>query len=118
MCPVQIQCNWESLGSIIDHWGQYGSSLQPFAGPGHWHDMDMLLIGNSCVSHDEEMTQMVSAAEPWSPGMLSACIFATVPAAVIRLVCKQAIWAISASPMIMGEQATRHRPSRGLGASC
>jgi|EP01046_Picozoa_sp_COSAG06_P074266 alpha-N-acetylgalactosaminidase len=67
-----IQCNWHSLGSIIDHWGDYGLSLQPFAGPGHWHDMDMLLIGNGCVTHDEEMTQM-------------------------------AIWAISASPLIMGE---------------
>jgi len=33
--------------------------------------MDMLLIGNGCVTHDEETTQM-------------------------------AIWAISASPMIMG----------------
>lgn len=66
-----IQCNPTSLFSIIDHWGDYGEALQPFAGPGHWHDMDMLLIGNGCVSHDEEMTQM-------------------------------AIWAISASPLIMG----------------
>ena len=33
-----IQCNWASLGSIIEHWGDYGSSLQPFAGPGHWHE--------------------------------------------------------------------------------
>jgi len=66
-----IQCNWNSLSSIIDHWGDYGSSLQPFAGPGHWHDMDMLLIGNGCVSIEEEFTQM-------------------------------AIWAISASPLIMG----------------
>jgi len=78
-----IQCNWKSLGGIIDHWGEYGSSLQPFAGPGHWHDMDMLLIGSlsgghdggklgeRCVSLVEERTQM-------------------------------AIWAISASPLIMG----------------
>lgn len=78
-----IQCKWSSLGSIIDHWGDYGSSLQPFAGPGHWHDMDMLLIGaisgghdggkkgERCVSIEEEKTQM-------------------------------AIWAISASPLIMG----------------
>ena len=78
-----IQCNWRSLGSIIDHWGMYGASLQPFAGPGHWHDMDMLLIGSlsgghdgghvgeRCVSLVEEQTQM-------------------------------AIWAISASPLIMG----------------
>merc|ERR1719191_1333430 len=66
-----IQCTWKSLSSIIDHWGDYGSSLVPFAGPGHWHDMDMLLIGNGCVSLDEERTQM-------------------------------ALWAISASPLIMG----------------
>jgi len=30
-----IQCNWGSLSSIIDHWGDYGSALQPWAGPGH-----------------------------------------------------------------------------------
>ena len=36
----------------------YGEALQPFAGPGHWHDMDMLLIGNGCITHEEEMSQM------------------------------------------------------------
>merc|ERR1712137_748606 len=56
---------------IIDHWGYYGELLQPWAGPGHWHDMDMLLIGNDCVTIDEQRTQM-------------------------------AIWSISASPLIMG----------------
>jgi len=66
-----IQCQWSSLSSIIDHWGDYGSALVPFAGPGHWHDMDMLLVGAGCITHDEERTQM-------------------------------AIWAISASPLIMG----------------
>mmetsp|Transcript_22059 Transcript_22059/g.48745 ORF Transcript_22059/g.48745 Transcript_22059/m.48745 type:complete len:414 (-) Transcript_22059:93-1334(-) len=66
-----IDCNWNSLSSIIDHWGDFGAFLQRFAGPGHWHDMDMLLIGNGCISHDEERTQM-------------------------------AIWSISASPLIMG----------------
>jgi len=66
-----IQCNWNSLSSIIDHWGDYGASLVPAAGPGHWHDMDMLLIGAHCVTEQEERTQM-------------------------------AIWSISASPLIMG----------------
>lgn len=32
-----IQCDWSSLGSIIDHWGDYGLALQPYAGPGHWY---------------------------------------------------------------------------------
>lgn len=45
-----IQGNWGSVSSIIDHWGDYGKILQATAGPdgpygGHWHDMDMLLIG-------------------------------------------------------------------------
>jgi len=66
-----IQCSWGSLNSIIDHWGDYGEALQPWAGPGHWHDMDMLLIGAGCLTQDEERTQM-------------------------------AIWSISASPLIMG----------------
>jgi hypothetical protein len=66
-----IQCSWGSLSSIIDHWGDYASILQATAGPGHWHDMDMLLIGNGCITTDEEKTQM-------------------------------AIWSISASPLIMG----------------
>lgn len=68
---IDIQCNWGSLSSIIDHWGQYGAVLQSSAGPGHWHDMDMLLIGNGCITTEEERTQM-------------------------------AIWSISASPLIMG----------------
>jgi hypothetical protein len=53
-----IQCNWGSLSSIIEHWGMYGEALVPYAGPGHWHDMDMLLVGAHCVTEDEERTQM------------------------------------------------------------
>jgi len=68
---ADIQCSWGSLSSIIEHWGKYGEYLAKYAGPGRWHDMDMLLIGNNCVTLEEEKTQM-------------------------------AIWAISASPLIMG----------------
>ncbi|EDQ85367.1 uncharacterized protein MONBRDRAFT_38878 [Monosiga brevicollis MX1] len=53
-----IQCNWASLSSIIDHWGQYGETLRKYAGPGHWNDPDMLLIGNDCINADEARTQM------------------------------------------------------------
>ena len=53
-----IQCDSGSLSSIIDYWGDWGAVLAPFAGPGHWHDPDMLLIGNGCVSIEEERTQM------------------------------------------------------------
>lgn len=68
---ADIDCNWGSLSGIIDHWGDFGAVLAPFAGPGHWHDMDMLLAGANCISLEEEKTQL-------------------------------ALWSISASPMIMG----------------
>jgi len=55
---ADIQCNWGSLSSIIDHWGDYGAVLAPYAAPGHWHDMDMLLVGANCITEDEERTQM------------------------------------------------------------
>lgn len=66
-----IDCNWQSVLEIVDHWGDFAEALQPWAGPGHWHDMDMLLVGANCLNLDEERTQM-------------------------------AIWSISASPLIMG----------------
>merc|ERR1711920_557456 len=50
-----------------------------WAGPGHWHDMDMLLIGAGCLTVEEEQTQM-------------------------------AIWAISASPLIMGNDMRKVAP--------
>eukprot|EP00698_Gefionella_okellyi_P025551 TRINITY_DN9404_c0_g1_i1.p1 TRINITY_DN9404_c0_g1~~TRINITY_DN9404_c0_g1_i1.p1 ORF type:complete len:395 (+),score=66.77 TRINITY_DN9404_c0_g1_i1:366-1550(+) len=53
-----IQCNWQSLASIIEHWGTYSEVLAKWAGPGHWNDPDMLLIGNTCINDDEARTQM------------------------------------------------------------
>ena len=44
--------------SIIDHFGNYSKYLQQFAAPGHWHDPDMLLIGNDCINNDEARSQM------------------------------------------------------------
>jgi len=55
---IDIQCDWGVLDRIIEHWGQYGDVLAATAGPGHWHDPDMLLIGAGCLSPDEERTQM------------------------------------------------------------
>lgn len=53
-----IQCSSGSLFSIIDHFGDYAAALAPWAGPGHWHDPDQLLIGAGCLTEDEERTQM------------------------------------------------------------
>jgi hypothetical protein len=53
-----IQCSWGSMLNIMNHFGEWGSVLAPYAGPGHWHDPDMLLIGSGCLSLAEERTQM------------------------------------------------------------
>eukprot|EP00039_Didymoeca_costata_P018991 m.335830 g.335830 ORF g.335830 m.335830 type:complete len:523 (+) comp17687_c0_seq1:13-1581(+) len=70
-----ISNNWNSITSIMDHWGDFGPALKKAAGPGHWNDMDMLLVGddhyNSTLSPDKARAQM-------------------------------SIWSIMASPLIMG----------------
>jgi alpha-galactosidase len=55
---------WRTTGDIQDKYdsmtrigfGQAG--LEPFAGPGHWNDPDMLEIGNGGMRHDEYITHM------------------------------------------------------------
>ena len=42
-----IQCNFASMVTIIDHWGDFGPLMQQWAGPGHFNDPDMLLVGNT-----------------------------------------------------------------------
>ena len=81
-----IQCSWESASSIIDHWADYSADLIAAAGPGHWNDPDMLLIGSNksgtqtpCLTDEEERTQM-------------------------------AIWSLTASPLIMGNDARSIKP--------
>lgn len=53
-----MQCRWSVVSDIIDHWGDFSLDMAPYAGPGHWHDMDMILVGNDCLTPNEERTQM------------------------------------------------------------
>lgn len=53
-----IECSYDSLEQIINHFGEYSRFLARFAGPGHFNDMDMLLVGNSCISYDNAIMQM------------------------------------------------------------
>ena len=77
---ADIDNSWKSVQSIIDHWGDYCESLKPFAGPGHWHDMDMVLVGddhnNFTMNEDQSQTQLT-------------------------------IWSIMAAPLIMSSDYVR-----------
>ncbi|XP_077025145.1 alpha-N-acetylgalactosaminidase [Tamandua tetradactyla] len=53
-----IQDSWKSVLSILDWFVSHQDILQPAAGPGHWNDPDMLLIGNFGLSFEEAQAQM------------------------------------------------------------
>ena len=63
-----------------DHYGDYGTFLQTVAGPngpngGHWNDMDMLLLGNECVSDDEGSTQLAIWSIMAAPLIMGAYLY-------------------------------------------
>ncbi|TGZ65194.1 hypothetical protein CRM22_005966 [Opisthorchis felineus] len=53
-----IDDSWGSVLTIINFMRDTQSTLQPIAGPGHWNDPDMLVIGNFGLSMDQQRVQM------------------------------------------------------------
>jgi len=53
-----IQDSWASVTRIIDYFGDHQEELVPLAGPGHWNDPDMLIIGNFGLSYEQSRAQM------------------------------------------------------------
>jgi len=53
-----IDDSWASLLSIIDYYGDDKDGFGKMAGPGHWNDPDMLIIGNFGLSLDQARVQM------------------------------------------------------------
>jgi alpha-galactosidase len=55
---------WRTTEDITDKYDRMSvigfdqDGLDPFAGPGHWNDPDMLEIGNGGMNHDEYLTHM------------------------------------------------------------
>jgi len=55
---------WRTTEDITDHYDRMSvigfdqDGLEPFAGPGHWNDPDMLEVGNGGMNHDEYLTHM------------------------------------------------------------
>ncbi|PSN57510.1 hypothetical protein C0J52_01592 [Blattella germanica] len=66
-----IQDSWASLESIIDYYGNNQDVIVPNAGPGHWNDPDMLIIGNFGLSYEQSKTQMALWAILAAPLLMS-----------------------------------------------
>ena len=53
-----IYDSWDSVLGIINFYGEDKDGFGQFAGPGHWNDPDMLIIGNYGLSLDQAWAQM------------------------------------------------------------
>jgi len=66
-----ISDSWQSLSSIINIYGKNEFHFAEAAGPGHFNDPDMLILGNFGLSHDQERVQMGMWAIMASPLIMS-----------------------------------------------
>jgi hypothetical protein len=66
--------SWESISKIIDFWARSGPNdvMVRAAGPGHWNDPDMLVVGNPGLSISEQQAQFALWAIFAAPLMISA----------------------------------------------
>lgn len=56
---------------ITDYFAENQTRIQPHAGPGHWNDADMLIIGNYGLTVHQSRTQMAIWAILASPLIMS-----------------------------------------------
>lgn len=66
-----IEDSWQSVLSIVDWFFGNQDQLQPVAGPGHWNDPDMLIIGNFGLSPEQSRSQMALWAIMAAPLIMS-----------------------------------------------
>ncbi|KAL7054989.1 hypothetical protein AAHC03_024524 [Spirometra sp. Aus1] len=66
-----VQDSWASVMGIIGAYEKHSTLLAESAGPGHWNDPDMLLLGNYGLSHDQARVQMGMWAMFAAPLLLS-----------------------------------------------
>ncbi|KAJ3649622.1 hypothetical protein Zmor_021353 [Zophobas morio] len=66
-----IEDSWDSLTSIVNYFKDNQEKFASVAGPGHWNDPDMLLIGNYGLSYEQSKAQMTIWTILASPLLMS-----------------------------------------------
>lgn len=59
------------MKGIVRYFAANQTRIQPNAGPGHWNDPDMLLIGNYGLTVDQSQSQMALWAIMAAPLIMS-----------------------------------------------
>lgn len=104
-----IQDSWASLESIIDYYGNNQDYIIPNAGPGHWNDPDMLIIGNFGLSYEQSKTQMALWAILAAPLLMSVDLRSIRPEykAILQ---NRKIIAVDQDPLgIQGRRIYKHK---------
>ena len=119
--------SWRTTGDITDTWQslynigfERQTRLYPYAGPGHWNDPDMLVVGkvgwsdhlrNSRLTPDEQYTHITL----WSllaANMLIGCDIAQIDDFTFNLLCNNEVNAVNQD--ILGIQAHRDSDQDGI----
>ena len=110
--------SWRTTGDITDTWESLYSigfkqqvGLHPYAGPGHWNDPDMLVVGkvgwsdnlrDSRLTPDEQYTH-ISLWSLLAANMLIGCDLSQIDAFTFNLLCNNEVNAVNQD--ILGKQA-------------
>eukprot|EP00058_Branchiostoma_floridae_P015500 XP_002600988.1 hypothetical protein BRAFLDRAFT_232493 [Branchiostoma floridae] len=86
-----IQDSWDSVTHIIDWFGDNQDVLAPAAGPGHWNDPDMLIVGDYSLSYEESKAQVAMWAILAAPLFMSNDLRSISPEARSILMNKEVI---------------------------
>merc|ERR1719187_55691 len=108
---VDIQDSWESVQSIIDYFGDNQDDLVPLAGPGHWNDPDMLIIGNFGLSYEQSKSQMAIWAILAAPLLMSVDL-RTIRPEYKAILLNRAVIAVNQDPL--GIQGRRIYKDKGI----
>lgn len=106
-----IQDSFDSLAGITDYFAENQTRFQPHAGPGHWNDPDMLLIGNFGLTIDQSKHQMAVWAILAAPLLMSTDLKNIRPEFREILLNRQVI-AVNQDPL--GIQGLRIRSERDI----
>ncbi len=104
---------WRTTGDIVDTWnsmagiGFQQNDLASYAGPGHWNDPDMLVVGklgwgpevrNSRLSPDEQYTH-ISLWSMLSAPLLLGCDLAQMDGFTLGLLTNDEVLAVNQDPL-------------------
>jgi len=106
-----IQDSWNSVERTIDYYGDNQDLIIANAGPGHWNDPDMLIIGNFGLSYEQCKTQMAMWAIFAAPLLVSVDLRTIKPEYKAILLNKKII-AVNQDPL--GIQGRRIYKQKGI----